>query len=150
MRKRGFTLIELASTMAIIGTVTAMAIPKLGDLKRRATASEILQDVDVVKNGTYRFYSDSGFFPREAASGTIPDNLSRYLPEKFSFGGKGRAIDFQNWNIKATSIYVQAGIHIGVSITITDPRLGATVMEMYGNNPKFMVGSRYTFLIVGP
>jgi prepilin-type N-terminal cleavage/methylation domain-containing protein len=149
MRRPGFTLIELVSAMAIIGAVTAMAIPKLDDLERRTTASEILQDVDIVKNGTYRFYSDSGYFPRETASGTIPDNLSQYLPPRFSFSRKGRTIDFQNWNSRTPSIYVKTGIQIGVSITMTDPKLGATVMDMYGNNPKFMVGSRYTFLIVG-
>jgi prepilin-type N-terminal cleavage/methylation domain-containing protein len=149
VRRSGFTLLELTLTVTILGTATAMAIPKADDLKRRATASQILQDVEFIKTGTYRFYSDSGYFPKEVASGIIPDNLSAYLPRSFSFTKKDWTIDFQNWTNKTASVHVKTGIQIGVSITTTDPRLGATVMDMYGNNPKFAVGSKYTFLIVG-
>lgn len=149
MKQPGLTLIELVCAVAIIGAATAIAVPKMEDLERRAAASQILQDVDLVKSGTYRFYSDSGYFPREATVGTIPENLSQYLPVKFSFSRKDRTIDFQHWTNKVSSMHVKTRIQIGVSITITDPKLGATVMDMYGNNPKFTVGSRYTFLIVG-
>ena len=140
---------ELALTVAIAGTVAAMAIPKTDDLKRRTTAARILEDVEIVKNATYKFYSDSGYFPKDAASATVPDNLDRYLPRNFSFSRKDWTIDFQKWTRKAPSVHVKTAIQIGVSITTKDARLGATVMDLYGNHPKFAVGSKYTFLIVG-
>ena len=150
MRRRGFTLSELALTVAIAGTVTAMAIPKTDDLKRRTTASRILEDVNIVKNATYRFFSDSGYFPKDAASGTVPENLNRYLPLNYSFTRKDWTIDFQTWSRKAPSVHMKTAVQIAVSITTRDARLGATAMHLYGNNPKFAVGSKYTFLIVGP
>lgn len=149
MTRRGFTFTELVLTVAIIGTVMAISVPKAADVKRRAAAARVLSDVEAVKNGTYQFYSDSGYFPREAGAGVIPTNMRQYLPVTFSFTNKDWTIDYQHWTSTTPSKYVKTGIQIGVSITLTDPHVGAAAMEMYGNNPKFTVGSKYTFLIVG-
>jgi type II secretory pathway pseudopilin PulG len=149
MNRRGFTFIELLTIVVIIGSVTAMAIPKSDDLERRATASKILGDVELIRKATFRFFSDSGYFPHEETSAVVPESMKRYLPRGFSFRKKGWTIDYDRWTTKLPSVHVRTGVKIGVSITIPDARLGTTAMNMYGNNPKFSVGSKYVFLIVG-
>lgn len=149
MKRPGFTFTELLLTVAILGSAATMAVPMRGDLRRREVAAQILADVESLRSGIFRFYSDSGYFPKEAPAGEVPETLSQYLPPRYSFRRTGWTIDYQVWTSKTPSVHVKTGKQIGATVTIPDPKLGATAFEMYGNNPKFMIGSKYTFMLVG-
>lgn len=150
MRGRvGYTLVEVLLTLTIIGTLSAVAMPKYEDMKRRAKASQVLSDVETVRNATYSFFSDSGYFPAQPGPGTVPTNLDKYLPRAFTFQKPDWQIDYESWTITASPTYVKNNVSVGVSVTPTDTKVGAAALSMYGSLPKFVVGAKYTFMIVG-
>lgn len=147
--RRGFTLIELLMVLTIIGIIASFAVPKLQDMKRRATATQILGDFDVVRHAAMSFYVDSGYFPAEAGRAAVPRNLRPYLPNGFSMAKPQWTIDYENWSMRKGSKFVKTGIAIGVSFNTSDPRLGQTAMRLAGNTPSFTMGSKYTLLVSG-
>ena len=149
MRRFGYTLAEVLLGLTIIGTLSAIAVPKFADVRRRAQASEMLVDVESVRSATYGFYSDSGYFPTEVGGGNIPANLATYLPRNFTFKKKDWQIDYENWTLKYTPVYSKSKTVIGVTITPVDSKVGTAAFTMYGNNPKFIVGPKVTFIVVG-
>lgn len=148
-RRGGFTLIELLMVVTVVGILAAVALPKFRDVKRRATATQIVGDFDVLRHASMSFYVDSGYFPVEAGSAAIPRNLKRYLPNGFKMAKPQWTIDYENWSLKTGTKYTKTGIAVGVSFTTTDKQLGQTAMRLMGNVPAYTLGSKYTFLISG-
>jgi prepilin-type N-terminal cleavage/methylation domain-containing protein len=148
-RRSGFTLIELLISMTIIGILSAVAIPKFREVKRRATATQIVGDFDVVRVATMSFFVDSGYFPQETGSGQIPQNLNKYLPTNFKFAKSQWTLDYENWSSKKGAKYTKTGILVGVSVTTQDQNLGKTAAVMLGNSAQFTMGSKHTFMISG-
>lgn len=146
-RNAGFTLIELLVTLTIVGMLSSIAVPKFRDVKRRATATQIVGDFAVMRHATLSFYLDSGYFPQEAGSGKIPRNLKNYLPNSYKMKKPQWTLDYENWSAKKGKQYIATGIVIGVSFTTPDTALGRTAMKLIGNAPSFTVGNKYTFLI---
>jgi len=149
-RRVGMTLIELLMVVAIIGILASVAVPKFRTVKRRAMATQILGDFDVIRVAAMSFYVDSGYFPKEAGSGKMPANLQKYLPNNFALQKENWKMDYENWTNKLPSKQAaKSGVVIGVSFTTSDQALGQTAMSLAGNSPTFTTGSKYTFLISG-
>ncbi|WP_331000416.1 prepilin-type N-terminal cleavage/methylation domain-containing protein [Clostridium sp. NSJ-145] len=51
-KKKGFTLIELIIVIAIIGILAAIAIPKFGDVKRKANLNADIANAKTIQNAT--------------------------------------------------------------------------------------------------
>ena len=149
MRRSGFTIIELLMAMTIVGLLSAVVVPKFTEMKRRATATQILGDFGVMRHAAMTFYVDSGYFPRETPRGTLPPNLSTYLPNGFEMKKELWTMDYENWTLRTGTRFTKTGVAIGVSFVIPDEKLAHTAMRLVGNAPAFTVGSKYTFLISG-
>jgi type IV pilus assembly protein PilA len=88
--QKGFTLIELMIVVAIIGILTAIAIPAYQDFTTRSQVSEMLVAASACKNNIAEFYQDKGYFPVATASGvtasvddsgcTNDDTLKAFAP----------------------------------------------------------------------
>lgn len=63
--KHGFTLIELLITVSIIGILTSVAIPKMGNLVRKARESATLGNLGALRSALNIYYGDTGFYPSE-------------------------------------------------------------------------------------
>jgi prepilin-type N-terminal cleavage/methylation domain-containing protein len=148
-RRAGFTFIELLVVVTIVGILSSIAVPKVLEVRRRATATQIMGDFDVVRHASLSFYVDSQYFPAEAGSGRVPPGLKTYLPTNFSMKKPQWTMDYENWTLKTQSRYTKTGIVIGVSFTTRDKALGQAAMKLIGNAPSFTVGSKYTFMISG-
>lgn len=146
-RRVGFTMVELLMSMTIVGLLSSIAVPKFREVRRRATATQIMGDFDVMRHATLSFYVDSGYFPKEAGSGKMPAGLKKYLPNKFTFKKPQWTMDYENWTGKKSKAYKSTGIIIGISFTVPDTSLGRTAMALVGNAPAFTIGKKYTFLI---
>jgi len=145
----GFTFVEMLMAMTIVGILSAVVVPKFTEMKRRATATQILGDFGVMRHAAMTFYVDSGYFPREAPGGQLPSNLSIYLPTGFEMQKERWTMDYENWTLVSGTQFTNTGVAIGVSFVIPDEKLGHTAMRLVGNAPAFTVGSKYTFLISG-
>jgi prepilin-type N-terminal cleavage/methylation domain-containing protein len=145
-RRAGFTLIELMITVIIIGMLSAIAVPKFREVRRRAMATQIMGDFDVMRHAALSFYVDSGYFPEPVGPGEIPPGLVRYLPTSFTFVKQSWTMNYENWT-GLSPMYSSTGILVGISFSTPDTNLGRTAMTLIGNAPAFTVDDRYTFLI---
>ncbi|MDJ0653130.1 MAG: pilin [Xanthomonadales bacterium] len=71
MTQKGFTLIELMITVAIIGILAAVAIPAYQDFTVRARVSEVLAAMSACKLNAVEFYSANGGWARNSDGATI-------------------------------------------------------------------------------
>ena len=79
MNRRGFTLVELLTTMSIIGLLTSIALPKYQTLRQRAVAAEIVVNMRTLRLGAFQYNEASGTWPRTAALGRVPTGVEPYL-----------------------------------------------------------------------
>ena len=78
VRARGFTLIELVVTVAIIGVLTGAAMPLLQLAARREREAELHQSLRVLRSAidAYKAAADSGRIRREVGDSGYPPNLA--------------------------------------------------------------------------
>lgn len=149
-RRQGFTLIEVIITMMIVLMLSAIAVPKFRDVRRRALATQIMGDFDVLRHAALSFYVDSGYFPEAVGPGEAPPGLVRYLPNQFNLTKPQWTMNYENWAAGESEVFEETGTIIGITVTTPDETLGRTAMALIGNAPAFaQSGNAYTFLISG-
>jgi prepilin-type N-terminal cleavage/methylation domain-containing protein len=152
LRSGGFTFVELMVSMTIVGLLSSIAVPKYQAMKRKATASQVLGDFGVVRVAVLNFFADSGYYPVEATSGTVPQNLAKYLPLNFTFRKPQWTLDYERVVVKGNNSKknpVAAQDVVAVAVTTADPLLGTMTMGMLGTGATIMVNGRLTFFIAG-
>lgn len=70
-RQRGFTLIELLLVVAIIGIITAIAIPMYSSLDRRARVSKAQADLHSVATAVVLYGTHMGDYPTSLSDLTV-------------------------------------------------------------------------------
>jgi general secretion pathway protein G len=77
MRARGFTLIELVVTLAILGLLTGAAMPLVKLTVQREKESELHQSLRVLRRAidTYKDAADAGRIRMELGDSGFPPNL---------------------------------------------------------------------------
>ena len=149
-RRRGFTLIEVIITMSIVMMLSSIAVPKFREVKRRAMATQIMGDFDVLRHAALSFYVDSGYFPEPAGPGQAPAGLVRYLPNQFNLSKPEWTMNYESWTGGEAAAFEASGTVVGITVTTPDQSLGRTAMSLIGNAPAFAQGTNsYTFLIAG-
>ncbi|MFC1501376.1 type IV pilin protein [Elusimicrobiota bacterium] len=87
MRKsKGFTLIELMIVVAIIGILSAIAIPKFADLIRRSNEGATKGNLGAIRSAVSIYYGEQeGVFPNTSAVGDLGTTLvgtdGKYIKE---------------------------------------------------------------------
>ena len=138
----GFTFVEMMIVVTIVGILTAIAVPKFRDLKRRATATQIVGDFDVVRHAAMTFLTDSGYFPQESGSGGVPASMGSYLPNNFRTTKPDWSVTYENFKVVDLQV-------VAVSFTTLDPKLGQTALKLLGHSTAFEYGGKYTVVISG-
>ena len=148
---RWMKIIEVVSVLVIIGTVTAVAVPKSREAQRAKTAQQLLDDVEVVRKAVYRFYSDSAYFPVQSPGRQAPEGLIPYLPRGFALRRPYGSFDYRNWPMAPgdSASLARATNVVGVTVTVHDPRIGAAALARAQESSRFVIGSKYTFLFFG-
>jgi prepilin-type N-terminal cleavage/methylation domain-containing protein len=146
----GFSLIELIITMSIVAMLSSIAVPKFRDVRRRATATQIMGDFDVLRHAALSFYVDSGYFPDPVGPGRAPPGLEKYLPNQFDLAKPLWTMNYESWSASEAEAFNATGTVVGITVTTPDENLGRTAMSLIGNAPAFAQGANsYTFLISG-
>lgn len=83
--QRAFTLNELLVTVAVIGVLSAIALPRYADMKMRATLTGAKVNMVNLANATQEFYLDHGHFPHSPTYDSridlalLANGMTRYL-----------------------------------------------------------------------
>ena len=147
-RRGGFSLVELLMAVSIVGILTGLAIPNLRNMQFRARAAEVAGDLDVVRVATLSYNADVHQWPPDAPSGTVPPELTNYLPANFSFTGNGYELKLENYALPGGLPYdPQTTQILAVSVTANDDGLSNAVLELLGGAIIASVGTTHTVLI---
>lgn len=168
-RQRGMTLIELLTAVAIVGVLTSIAVPKYQSIRTRATATQIMGDMEAIRAAATSFYVDSEYYPAEVKKGEIPPNLMPYLPSGFKMKKPLWDIDYDNvrvvdtivkveieskgkgkgWGLKVTKTTLVKSQTISLTFSTNDKALGRTALALLSNQPTYTVGNKYSMVIYG-
>jgi general secretion pathway protein G len=62
--QRGYTLVELIVVMAIIGLLTAIAVPTFKNIMRRGRETVLRANLYAIRDQIDNYYSDKGHYPK--------------------------------------------------------------------------------------
>jgi len=128
--RRAFSIIELLITMAIIGLLTRIAMPRYSEMKRRAIAASILGDVHAIRIAALTHYTEHGAFPPDAGVGQLPTQLIENLPTGFSFDRIDYDYDWHVWT--AINSSGNSETLVGITVVVTDSRIAAQLVKTAG------------------
>ena len=78
-RRKGFTLIELLVVVAIIGILTAVALPNLAKTPKRAREAALKQDLYTFRTCIDQYFADKGKYP-ESLQVLVAERYIRKIP----------------------------------------------------------------------
>lgn len=88
-RRSGFTIVEVAVVMVIIGILAGVAAPNLKSAIDRADAVRVVSDMQAVRTGVMAWVEDHpGERIGRGRFGEVPPELAEYLPDGFEFSYK--------------------------------------------------------------
>lgn len=144
--RRGFSLIELLTVMAVIGLLAALSVPRYKDMKRRAHSAGVVSDFNTVRVAAYNYYADNSTYPPDGSPGSPPVAMKSYLPQNFEFTGPSYTLDYDVW----PSPLNPAQLVVGVTVTSSDQEL----INMIARNIRaggigLVTANGYTYIFAG-
>ena len=139
---RGFTLVALLLALVILSIALALARPFLHRGRIEARATQVVEDLNQVREAVLAYRSDQGAWPEEGRRGQVPPELAEYLPEEFSFQTPHYVLDLESWAMDGSGAF-----EVGVSFFTDDPELGSIVLGMFGTQVWTDGQAKYTWVI---
>jgi prepilin-type N-terminal cleavage/methylation domain-containing protein len=133
--QRGFTLIELLVVVAIIGLLTATAIPIYQNALNKSRRMALAADLNALHTAFIRYYADHGKFPADMGGG---DQLDLATLSPLSTGGYFQQVETLLNRVQGNQIlnYVALDINgpdsnfILTTISAEEPDLWAYIVSL--------------------
>jgi len=144
--RRGFSLIELMTVMAVIGLLAALGIPRYRDMKRRAYSANVLSDFNTVRVAAYNYFADNSTYPPDGSMGSPPPSLVTYLPQGFRFTNENYTLDYDVW----PSPLNPTQLVVGVTVISDDQELvNMIARNVQAGGLGLNIGNGYTYIFAG-
>ena len=117
-KERGFTLVELAIVIVIIGVLASFGVPRFRDAVERSKASESMNYLSSVRAAQERFHAREGTYAADLAD----LDISIPTPKYFSVGdvAAGSTDDLEDsWTLTLTRQGASAGYGV-YTVTFTE------------------------------
>jgi len=152
LRRAGFTLIELMITVTIVGLLARIAIPRVGQFRVRAHAARIVGDLEVVRGAAFQVAADSARYPAASSPGTIPADMTTYLPSSMSFTPEP-GVSYV-WRLTGMPGgdpgQATEGATMGMGADVTDDQLREELQRQLAAQVTMTSGTAVYWLIWGP
>jgi prepilin-type N-terminal cleavage/methylation domain-containing protein len=123
-KTRGFTLVELAVVIVIIGVLAAFGVPRFLKSVEKSKASEAFGYLSAVRSAQERYQSQQGSY----ASSVADLDIQYATPKYFSVGniGAGSTSSLENsWTLTLTRVGASAG-YSSYTVVFTDQGYDST------------------------
>ncbi len=148
----GFTLVELAVALVIVGIVGGISITAYTSIMRSTHAMQAVGDLYAVRAAAYMNYGDSSQWPADLPVGIPPAELVSRLPAGFEFVRRDYRLDWDNWVGQPHAPGdPRSLVLVGVSVVTTDPKLLDTIQSLLSRGYVIRTGpTKATLRIIGP
>jgi len=132
MNRKGFTLVELAVVIVIIGVLAAFGVPKFREAVERSKAGEAYNYLSAVRSAQERYHSRQGKYSSSASD----LDINFPAPKYFSIGTI--TADESKWDILlyrtgASAGYGKYNVHFSETGYETDSNIPASINPMSTN-----------------
>jgi hypothetical protein len=146
---RGFTRLEIAIVILIIGILGFIALPHFARAKKDATAALIVGDFTRVAESAMMAYAESEVFPPTDKWGRVPPKLRRYLPPGFSFRHGNVEYRWRRWSLPSgLPTRPQQKVLLGLEVRTKDERLLVSLMGVYQGRVAHVTPTQITMIIL--
>ena len=76
---RGFTLVEVMVVTAVLGVLTAIAVPTMIRARENAHVGSFVANLRSASGAFFQYYAAEGEFPPTTAAGSVPAGMNDYL-----------------------------------------------------------------------
>ena len=136
----GFTLVELLIVAAILGVLSGIILPKLGQAVDRAAATKVVSDARTIAFASRSFLDAGGTLPASGAWGVAPAGLGEYLEQTMSF-------TFRDARYRYVTQPELDAAQLWVDYPVGSP-LGAALMSHRNGTTITWTPTRTTFILV--
>lgn len=77
--KKGFTLIEIMIVVAIIGVLSAIAVPSMLDAGNKTRARRFAREIQTAGQAFVQYSFDHGEYPKDCMPSQMPMGMANYL-----------------------------------------------------------------------
>jgi type IV pilus assembly protein PilA len=122
--RAGFTLVELAVVIVIIGVLAAFAVPRFRASVERSKAAEAYNFLGAIQAAQERYHSRQSTYATNVADLDIQMTAPKYFthPDQFTVGTTGSLED--SWSLTVTRSGATAGYH-EYTVTFTETGFNA-------------------------
>ena len=139
MRRRGFTVIEMLTTMVIISILAGIAFPYYLGARRNAEATKVISDIRIIQQAAFDHFADNETYPRNRAWRRVPPELVSHLPDGFTFEYGDVDYRWRRWSTATGIPRRNRRALIGVTVRTSDRELLLKIRNLWngdawGNN----------------